>query len=221
MKRITYFFLFFASFLMSACVSVHTAQICEITPVYTSTINCKATINDVETPIKDDVFQDDNVRIRIVFDSTHSKIGFGITNLKGGLMNFNTMESSFNGDFIESYPSKSPWIPKNETFFFKIPLSYVAKEKVEKLVLMAEIDYFDAMDYKIFRDKIYSKIKEKEDSKPSSYSDNSYFSFVIHFYEGTYCFYKVTYNYTLEGVKYDIKTYEKEYRNTDELNQYR
>ena len=204
---------------MSSCV--HTAQICEITPVYKTTIDCKATINDVETPVKDDVFQDDNVRIRIFFDSTHTKIGFGITNLKGGLMNFNTVESSFNGDFIESYPSKSPWIPKNESFAFLIPLSHATKAKAETLVLMDETDYFDAIEYKKFKDKFYSKIKEKENSKPSSYYDNSYFSFVIHFYEGAYYFYKVTYNYTLEGVKYDSKTYEKEYRNTDELNQYR
>lgn len=216
MRRYTVAFLFVASLFLTACV--HTARICKFTPVYKTTFDYKATINDIEVPVIGDVFQDDNVKIRILFDSTQANMIFVITNLKGELMSYNTVESSLRSDFVESYPGKSPWIPKNESFIFNIQLPQKKVSNPQTLVLLDKSYYYDKEEYEKFRSNFYSKIEEIEKEKPSSYDEKSYFSFVIHFYSGDYYFYKVTYTYAVKGIKYDSKIYEKEYRDASELN---
>lgn len=215
MRRYTVAFLFVASLFLTACV--HTARICKFTPVYKTTFDYKATINDIEVPVIGDVFQDDNVKIRIFYDSTQANVLFDITNLKGGLMSYNTLESSLSSDFVESYPGKSPWIPKNESFIFSIQLPQKKESNTQTLVLLDKSYYYDKEEYEKFRSKFYSKIEEIEKKEPSSYDEKSYFSFVVHFYNGDYYFYKVTYTYAVIGIKYDSKIYEKEYRDASEF----
>ena len=209
---------FFAVVLMSSCV--RTAYICDITPVYKTSVH-KTTINDFEAPTYSElsndnlkVYQDENVRIAIFHMDTsdHSSMAFAITNLKGGLMSYNAAEATLNNDFVETIPNKSPWIPKDETFVFLLPVS--SGEKPERLVLLDETDYYQPSEYERAQINFHSRIEQVKQQKPKS-EDEKYFSFVIRFINDEYYWYKVT--YSIEGVRYDYKISVKEYRDVYEV----
>jgi len=218
MRKIVLLSCFFAVALMSSCV--HTAYICDITPVYKTSVH-KTTINDFEAPTyselsneKIKIYQDENVRLAIFHTDTsnYSSMAFAITNLKGGLMSYNAAEATLNNEFIETIPNKSPWIPKNETFIFILPFS--SGEKTEKLILLEETDYYQPSEYERAKNNFYSRIEQVKQQKPKS-EEKKYFSFVIRFINDEFYYYNVT--YSREGVRYDYEISEIEYRDVNEV----
>ena len=215
MYRRYFYSLLVLSVLVSLSSCKPTKTICTYSPRYTIHVDSLRVSDQIisnnspQLSLNDGsmVFVDNDVKILLMSDSTVSNSPAFIlcfTNLRGSLLYLNHSDFTINGTFAFDDKSRTPYIPKNETYCLFINDDFITLDAGE-FELKDQRDL--GFNYKQASSDFLRKIDVLKESKPQSVT--SYVTFLVHYYDDMVQYYTVYLTY--EGLKYEIALSKKKY----------